>query len=377
MKTSEYRKPWEENQEEQKINPKSSSRAKNQLHRDILRFAELLPDCSLAGRVHFRFFAAFPLAEEETPAERNGCGILSRPDFESSEKLNQKLLLQETKGNCAGTLFKASIGRYLGLHSVISLKTNIEAFKEEEKSTENNVAKVEAAILHSPTKEEYKKFTADFATAFSPLRVKLSEVKELQTIFDAVENSKFRNDSFKKQFVNYPVDENGELDIEETPKCSPFPFRRKSSKKPILIGKKQIEIAIKHFDAKLEHQGLDKISEKLDNESVELFDLMEDENQKNRFERIKSSEVNPLLNMDCQECNVKDTLRTNGDSHEGFVRITETQDVAMALEYADYHHQGFQKAFSRLKKWCTFEDMEEKVNIFWQYFYLINFVPLG
>ena len=139
MKTSEYSKPWVENQEEQKINPKSLSRAKNQLHRDILRFAEILPDCSLAGRVHFRFFAAFPFAEEEIQTERNGCRILSRPDFESTEKLNQKILLHKTKGNCAGTLFKASIGRYLGLHSVIPLKTNAEAFKEEEKLTEDNV----------------------------------------------------------------------------------------------------------------------------------------------------------------------------------------------------------------------------------------------
>ena len=143
------------------------------------------------------------------------------------------------------------------------------------------------------------------------------------------------------------------------------------------MGKKQIEIAIKHFDAKLEHQGLDKISEKLGNESVELFDLKEDENQKNRFERIESSEVNIILNMDCKECNIKDTLRTTGDFHQGFVRITDTHDILIALEYADYHHQGFQKAFSRIKSWCTFEDMEEKVNIFWQYFYLINLIPSG
>ena len=364
MKTSEYRKPWEENHEEQKIDQQNLSKAKNQLQRDILRFAELLPDSSLTGRIHFRCFAAFPFVEEEIQ-ERNGCNILSRPDFESTEKLNQRILLQKTTANCNRDLFKASIGRYLGLHSVIPLKHKDEMFKEEQKSIDDNRSKVEAAICHSPTTDEYLQLKDEFASSFpQKLRVKLSGVKALQKIFDAIDKTSYRNGSFKKQFVNYPVDVKGEFDIEKTSNDSPYPFRRKSSKKPILIGKQQIKIAIEHLDAKLGHEGFERISGMLNDESVEIFELQKDESQRNRFERITSSGIITLLNWDCEECTLKDTLRQNGKHHEGRTTLTATDDVSMALEFADYHHQGFHKALGRLRNWCHFEDMEEKVFVF-------------
>merc|ERR1711860_459698 len=44
VKTNEYRKPWDENNNEQCIDKKNLSKAKDQLMRDVLRFSELLPD---------------------------------------------------------------------------------------------------------------------------------------------------------------------------------------------------------------------------------------------------------------------------------------------------------------------------------------------
>ena len=55
MKTLQYKKPWEENSEEQKVNithhKKVIQKAVNQLQRDILRFSELLPELSFAGKI--------------------------------------------------------------------------------------------------------------------------------------------------------------------------------------------------------------------------------------------------------------------------------------------------------------------------------------
>ena len=61
---------------------------------------------------------------------------------------------------------------------------------------------------------------------------------------------------------------------------------------------------------------------------------------------------------------MKDTLIEKGwsCSQKGKIILTDEDDVLRAMEYGDYHHKGFQKAYSRLRSWSTFEDMEEKVS---------------
>ena len=115
MKTKEYRKPWDENNDEQFIDKKNLSKAKDQLMRDVLRFSELLPDVRFSGRILFKTFVAFPLVEEEVCEMRNDCAILTKPDLQSSEKLQNKLGLQVRNSlsqNIEECFFKTIVGRY-------------------------------------------------------------------------------------------------------------------------------------------------------------------------------------------------------------------------------------------------------------------------
>ena len=348
--------PWLEHLADQHIG-KNLPKARDQLQRDILRFAELLPDMPLAGNIQFKFFPAFPYVEKE----EHQMNILTGPDFKDVETLNEKLNLQKTEEypESVGQIFKSIVGRYVGLHSVIPLKNEVEAFKEENKILKKSVDKVERAFGQTYIEE-------DAVSNHNNLREELEKTEISKKISDAIRKENYRNKKFKEHFINYPVNSDGELDIEHTEPNEKYPFRR--GKSFLVMGKQQIQILIQHLDAKLEHQGFGKILEKIKEDKVEIFDLKEEEIQtKQNKPLIKRTflDNNKLLYtyFDCQQCKMKDHLMEKGlpRNQLGKIILTDEDDVRRALEFGDFHHRGFREAFKRLRSWCEFEDMEETV----------------
>ena len=135
------------------------------------------------------------------------------------------------------------------------------------------------------------------------------------------------------------------------------------------MGKKQIVTLIQHFDAKLEHEDFGKISEIIKRDNVEIFDFKEEQSHGTQNEPLVIRTFldcnKPLRRyFDCQLCKKKDILIKKGlsKSQSGKTILKDEDDVKMALEFGDFHHVGFQKAYNRLRSWCTFDDMEEKVS---------------
>ena len=117
------------------------------------------------------------------------------------------------------------------------------------------------------------------------------------------------------------------------------------------------------FDEKLEHEGFGKILEKIKGDKVEIFDLNEEKSyQEQNKQRAFLDSNKPLAKyFYCQQCQMKSTLKRKGGFQNGKIILKDENDVKMALEYGDFHHRGFRKAHSRLRSWCSFDDMEEKV----------------
>ena len=59
------------------MNKDSKDKARKQLQRDVLRFAELLPDINFAEQLHFKFLVAFPFVDQQEQRQ----DILTGPDF--------------------------------------------------------------------------------------------------------------------------------------------------------------------------------------------------------------------------------------------------------------------------------------------------------
>ena len=333
------------------------SKARKQLQRDVLRFAELLPDINFAEQLHFKFLVAFPFVDQHEQRK----DILTRPDFKEPATLMQKLNLHKTGQHSVGQIFKSIMGRYVGLHSVIPMKNKVEAFKEEEKILNNNFTKVDQALRYSHFEQEEEDSSGIKSNDSSNLRDKLSNTDISSKISDAITNKKYREGKFKEHFINCPVNSKGKFDIYQTKAEENYPFRRES-KCPIVIGERQIRILIQHFDEKLEHEGLGKILDKINGDKVEIFDIKEEESYKNILEYFY-----------CQQCKMKDNLKEKGlpKSQSGKIILKDENDLKMALEYGDFHHRGFRKAHSRLRSWCTDDmdddDMEKKVS---HHFYL-------
>ena len=369
VKTSEYSKPWEENIGEQQITSDNLSKARKQLERDVLRFAELLPDINFAEQLHFKFLVAFPFVDQQEERQ----DILTGPDFEKAATLKQKLNLHKTGQHSVGKIFTSIMGRYVGLHSVIPMKNKVEAFIEEGNILNNSIAQIDKAFGYSHIEEGETDSSGINSNDSSKLRDKLLNTDVSSKISDAITNKKYRERKFKEHFINCPVNSKGELDIYQTKAEENYPFKRES-KCPIVIGEQQIRILIQHFDEKLEHEGSGKILEKINGDKVEIFDLKEDSQIKQNKPVIIRTFLNsnkPLTKyFDCQQCKIKCTLIEKGlpKSQKGKIILKDEDDVKMALVYGDYYHRGFQKAYSQLRSWCTFDDMEGKVSNHFHFF---------
>ena len=325
-----------ENLQDQRIVPKSLTKAKDQLDRDILRFMELLPDLKLCGLVQIQVFAAFPLFNEEKCTDKSGYGILTRCDFQSPERLMEKLdLVGVTKKIPLKikNIYLKIVGRYIGLHSTIPLKNNAEAFNVEEKRLKRGHRKFDSAFQHS-FMERIEEVSGD-----DGLRKKMSESKVCRDILSAIDKKKYRVGKFKEKY-NFPLFDDTDA-IQEAPKEAIYPFRRAKSKNPVIIGKDNIKILLQYHDSKIGHQGLSAIIEKIKSNKIEIFDSNTVE--KNIFfSKMLESDLEESLSyhLDCEQCLEVAILKERGD-FDGFqVSLTKDEDIQKAIQYGDRLHRG-------------------------------------
>ena len=342
--------PWIENPDDQHLG--QFSNAKGQLQRDILRFSELFPDIKFLGKIKFKFFVAFPFYEEEVMDDRKN-SILTRPDLASTKRLFQKLDLKknEVRSNEIDHLFKTLVGRYIGLHSTIPLKDTAVTFTREHNLMRSCLAKTEAAFHSSVTPFdncELEKYN------LSP-KQQLENEKVTKDILRAMGNKTYRDETFKKLYKSYPVDEKGDLDIKESKKDEKYPLKRKSSSRYVVVGKESFQIIFRYLDVKLGHQGFRETMKKMKEEKIEVFDIIEfqvDSRKRKLFVEIPMSNIETDLGpyFECEHCELVELLKTKGKFDGSNVNLKDTSDILLALKYGDLLHKG--KQFPPKK--CTF-----------------------
>ena len=340
VKTNEYRKPWDENNDEQHIDKKNLSKAKDQLMRDVLRFSELLPDLKFSEKIHFKTFVAFPLVEEEIFEMRNDCDILTKPSLQSNEKLQSKLGLQMNSLLTEKCIFKTIVGRYVGLHSTIPLKKRAQAFHCEEKVHKRSIKEFDSAIQHSGSFQEIP----DFGCSHEGLRTKMSSNKISRDILSAINNKNYRFGKFREQYSFPDFAQTNVFEFKESGKEDLYPIRRTSSKNHVVIGKKNIILLLQHHDSKLGHQGLGEIVKRIKKSKVEFLDSKTEDShkkQKEYFEIPQSNlEENLLDYFQCEQCEFVKMLKGKGDFDGYQVNLTEPRYIQDAIQYGDRLHKG-------------------------------------
>ena len=300
--------------------------------RDVLRFSEILPDIDFCERVKFKTFVDFPLSEDD----EDEVDILTKLDFQSEEKLKQKLgLVLNFESTEEANFLKTIVGRYVGLHSTIPLKNTAGSFQTEEEIQKCFVQKIEKSIQHSH-------IASTEETQDKGLRKKLNESKVSENILSAIRNKNYRYGKFKEQ---YEFPEN--FDFEEAKKDSIYPFKRKGSNNPIIVGKENIKVLLQHHDNKIgkqgPHQGLSDIVKMLRKDKIEILFNKDDNSKPQVFTVLPESSFEESLQeyFDCKQCEVVETIKRKGVHEKDIWNLTEEEDAIQdAIVFGDRNHNG-------------------------------------
>ena len=342
MKTNEADSPWDPKPEDQKVegSAKRYKEGVDQLERDTLRFLELIPDIEMAN-VRIATNVAFPLAHESS--ER----ALTKGDFEPENakallvKLGVPLEYLESQDSFSmpvlKTTYKKMVCRYLGAHSTVSAKIEIETGLEPlELAIKSTDSGLEAQASGSMLCEQEGVKTMKKAVAKDP---RMKEVRR------AVEIPKFGN-KFQEQNPNIPL---------EDLKCDNKRFLKQVSTKSFpLFGLPVIKAVIGAADNDAAHQGAEAITEVLAKEKY----LFYDENGEPLDLRTKVDEHVQGCSDCCEVQEIKSKVSGLGEGH--LFPIPESLEDQVLL-FADRRHQGFAEAYRRIKSWADFPDLKRKV----------------
>lgn len=162
VKTSEYSTPWEPNEEDQFTSKQSTSIAKDQLQRDLLRLLELFSEQELSSGVNINLRVAYPTVRESSTNDL----ILTKEDFDGpGDKLLDKLGLNFSPSEPATLseeeikyLFQTIVARYIGVKSCVPLKNCSEALEHGQDRINLEIKSVDhayrgASVEHNETEQ--------------------------------------------------------------------------------------------------------------------------------------------------------------------------------------------------------------------------------
>ena len=341
MKRNETQKPWEPNQADQQVDARLYKEGLEQLCRDALRFMELLPDVVMTDvKIHLKL--AFPLSQNPTSED-----VLSKEDFEdeNKDKLLKYLGIHPTHKDIPPTAtmeetFRRIVCRYIGPHSQVRSKTASESYK----------ASFEALKLAANGTETY------IEAGVSNILLKTEDGPE-PSVAQAVNNDSFMQ-KVRKAKIYQSV---GEKFQKQYPKIclkgldthkDRFLVLSNSRKFP-LFGQKVIATVLHTLDESISHQGKVKLIEILDRQKYVLFD-----------ENGNLLEITETVNKhvkSCGDCIEVRLLKDILDKSDKSYTQTPEEKVARLLAYADKRHQGYAKAFTRIKTWCKFPGIKSQV----------------
>ena len=108
-----------------------------------------------------------------------------------------------------------------------------------------------------------------------------------------------------------------------------------------VFGRANILTTLKHFDRKLNHQGIKPIIEELEKEKIIFFDRSQDDN----FSLFPVNKENLTEIYQCNECKTVLDLKGRGlpkrESKTIIYNLTNGKDIEEALIFADDFHTGF------------------------------------
>ena len=328
VKTSKYKTPWIENPDDQKCDKNDrAAEAKNQLFRDIIRKSELFPEEAFQGKIVFHALAAFPLMEnfDGIPTKDKNF-IITKEDLSDQKKLLQKLQLRKSKNPITDEqkrLYLKVFSRYVSLFSTIPMKNPAESLAQGIKTLDHGIKSMDTVLISQIEGVEENENTF----LEKSLKDKLLEDEITQKVQDAIKNAKYRK-KFQLEYPGIPIymlsslkDDHKHLFELESPadydeqitkdiitaldakkidkenfkkkypniileKISRMPkdcksehlLKEKSGSTYPVFGRANILTTLKHFDRRLNHQGIRPIIEELEKEKIVFFDRSQDDN---------------------------------------------------------------------------------------------------
>ena len=343
MKTNEADTPWDPKPEDQKVDGKLFREGVDELERGVLRFLELTPDIPMSN-VKIATNMAFPLASE--PSER----ALTKDDFlsKNSSTLLEKLgvpkkylvLPQKFMTNLeAEETFKQIICRYLGAHTTVQWKIpmdqGVKALNLAVKGTEGayQAQSSDPTLLEEEHVEDMRKAAA-----------KDARMKEIRS---AVLVPKFGK-TFQLKNPNIPL-----KDLKHDKERF---LIKLSSKSYPLFGSNVIKAVLKTADEATSHQGAEDILDFLNKEKFVFY--AEDGTSLDQKTMVDEHV------QGCTDCSDVHEIKENLPAPSGrLLQIPKEMELRVLL-FADRRHQGFAKAYKRVKAWADFPDFKVKVKYF-------------
>ena len=356
VKTNEDDNPWDPKPEDQKVDgsAKLYKEGIDQLDRDALRFLELTPDIKMTN-LKIVTNVAFPLAQESSDRALTNNDL--RP--ENAKVLLEKLGVpkkdiqpqqgcispaQKTRNLMAGNLtaeveetYKKVVCRYLGAHSKVSTKIDIDAGLEP----------LQTAI--KGTEGGFKAQTSDS---------KLHGEEEIKSIRKAVTTNPQMNliqravliPKFGKRFQR----ENPNIPLKDLKSDSKRFLKQLSTNRFPLFGLSVIRAVIRAADNDVAHQGAEAITELLEKEKYLFYD-------ENGHPLDLKTTVDEYIQV-CRDCSKVQEIRNKvpQSKEENLLQIPEALEEEVLL-FADRRHLGFAEAYRRVKSWASFPDHKRKV----------------
>ena len=305
---------------------------------------EITQDVKMTNNINFKQKVAFPLAMKSQDKL-----ILIQEDF---QKANQQTILQKL-GITSQKLFVPTsvredfekvVARYIGLHAQVPCKTEREALIHGMTGIESASKTMESVI-----KSQLENLSVD-DSCFANVNMKktIASDKFMNKIQDALSDAQYRK-KFEKDHPRIPLDS---LKLEKANSKHLLTTKSGTGEHPIFG--ESVEKVIVDVDQLVSHQGCEDVMKYLKEMNITCFD---EEGEEKNLGKIVSDHV-----VNCDDCKFVKDLKLHNEN-EGKWTIVKESDIEKVLIFADRAHQGFQNAHNRLKSWCEFPHLKEKVRI--------------
>ena len=335
--------PYDPNEADQDISKKNVEKGNQQLLSDILRFLEVFKDIRAKDKIQMRSSLAFPLCCKEDPK------YLTKNDLNpnNSKQLLQKLGFpmentKKTPDSFSVSIYQQVVSRYIGLHSTVPSKCASESF-----CLSSNMLGLAERNMESVFGSQVQNIQNDEFAAKKSLKNVCANDPLMKDVRNMLEQTSYRAkfESQHPKLLEYITAQ----DVKVDKLVSEYVF---TNKKGHPIFGEAIKKVIEVVDDLTYHQGPKKILEYLKEKKISGISENGEELQMKKW-------VTKHVD-NCSDCDFVQKLRAQYRTDEKMIQINES-DILSVLQFTDRKHQGLREAYRRIKTWCDFPLLLERV----------------